>query len=174
MPKVGDKLIYFAEFAQKKLDSSKFATIICETTALPLRDNLADVVFAGWSISEDNSRSFALPEQDKLLRVERAIGEMQRVTKKPNGLLVVLETLGFGHEEPTRTGSHYYRWLSEKFGFSFSWARSDYKWTGQTREQAWETVRFFYGKRVADFIKADYETKSWILLECTGIWWKIL
>ena len=132
---------------------------------MPVADNSADLVIAGWSFghatgwNQDNWREV----------IDRMTGEMIRIVK-PNGTAIILETMGTGKERPAPPSASlagYYRWLEQDKGFSYSWIRTDYKFS--SIHETDELTRFFFGDELANRIIDDELT---ILPECTGIWWK--
>jgi hypothetical protein len=91
---------------------------------------------------------------------------MRRVLR-PGGTIVVLETLGTGHETPQRLDSldAYFCYLEEG-GFSSTWIRTDYQFV--SLDEAEELTRFFFGEDLAAQVT---ERGQLTLPECTGIWW---
>ena len=91
---------------------------------------------------------------------------MRRVLR-PSGTIIVLETMGTGHEAPHPPDEllAYFAYL-EAQGFASTWIRTDYLF--ESLEEAEASARFFFGESLAKEVR----DKNWnILPECTGIWW---
>jgi hypothetical protein len=58
--------------------------------------------------------------------------------------------------------------LEREHGFQRTWVRTDYQFA--SGEEAVQQVEWFFGAELTDRVKAEH----WqIVLECTGIWWKV-
>lgn len=122
----------------------------------------ADLVVSGWSIAYDVCRpgfeparlAFLLARWNNMLR--------------PDGTILVIETLGTGAEMPTPPPRlvPYYTAL-ESAGFESSSIRTDYRFASLAEAES--LVRFFFGDALADRVAAGRLT---ILPECTGLWWR--
>jgi ubiquinone/menaquinone biosynthesis C-methylase UbiE len=156
------------EVAVTRLEKSgvrNWHVAVADHRHLPLAGRVADVVLAGWSLCylvawEDGS----WPDQ-----VGRALAEMKRVLR-PGGTIVLLETLGTGHETPRPPDAlvPYYAFL-EGQGFSSTWVRTDYAFASLA--EAASLTRFFFGQALAEQVV----DRKWVILpECTGIWWLAL
>ncbi|NJL56820.1 hypothetical protein HC928_17975, partial [bacterium] len=78
------------------------------------------------------------------------LAEMVRVTR-PDGTLIILETLGTGSEIPTPPTAGldaYYAWLEETHGFTRTWIRTDYEFASVG--EAEHLTRFFFGDVLAE------------------------
>jgi ubiquinone/menaquinone biosynthesis C-methylase UbiE len=130
---------------------------------LPLRENAVDVVVSGWSLCYLVAWEPDGPWREAL---REALGEMGRVLRT-GGTIILLETLGTGHETPQRSGwlDAYFRFLEEN-GFSSTWIRTDYRFASP--DEAEELTRFFFGDELAAQV---LERGQLVLPECTGIWW---
>ncbi|KIL34180.1 hypothetical protein SD71_21170 [Cohnella kolymensis] len=151
-----------SKLSQMKLTNWK--TTVADLRQLPLEDQSMDIVMAGWSIcylASSNNEDWS----DNLTRV---LNEVNRVLK-PNGTVIVLETLGTGNErpEPPDFLQSYFTRLEQDFGFKHKAIRTDYQF--DSVEQAEALCRDFFGDSLGDWIS---KTKTATIPECTGIWWR--
>jgi ubiquinone/menaquinone biosynthesis C-methylase UbiE len=150
-----------AKLARDGLDN--WRSEVADNRSLPVADRSADVALSGWSLG------YLVGEHPERWREEldKALDEMQRVLR-PGGTIVILETLGTGHETPhppTQGLADYYAYLEAR-GFSSTWIRTDYRFASLGEAEA--LVRFFFGDELA----AQVRENKWVILpECTGIWW---
>jgi ubiquinone/menaquinone biosynthesis C-methylase UbiE len=151
--------------AAAKLQSSRFSHVqlaVADHRALPVGSENADVAIAGWSLC------YLVAGHPRTWRRElsRGLGEVRRVLR-PGGTILLLETLGTGHERPHRAGllGEYYALLEEE-GFASTWIRTDYRFASLLEAEA--LVRFFFGDHLAARV---VERASVDLPECTGLWW---
>jgi ubiquinone/menaquinone biosynthesis C-methylase UbiE len=142
---------------------SNWGVQVADHRRLPLRDGSADLAVSGWSVSY---LAVWNPERG-VAELDKWLAEMKRVLR-PNGTLILFESLGTGNESPIRlehVGSTY-RWLDAN-GFRNKWIRTDYKFA--SIEEAVELSRFFFGDELADNVQRNH----WVVLpECTGVWWR--
>jgi ubiquinone/menaquinone biosynthesis C-methylase UbiE len=131
---------------------------------IPMDDGTADVAISGWSMC------YLVVGNDVTWQSEldQGLTEMQRVVH-PGGMLIIVETLGTGHETPVPPDSlkAYFDYL-EKKGFQQTWIRTDYLF--QDNAEANTLTRFFFGDEMVDKIRND--ERGVVLPECTGIWWR--
>ena len=135
---------------------------VADHRSLPVDDCTADLVIAGWSVCYLVTRQGGGWQE----ALQGALGEMRRVLR-PGGTIVLLETLGTGHDapHPPDTLADYYDYL-EVVDFASTWIRTDYHF--QSLAEAEELVRFFFGQELAALVVE----RNWVILpECTGVWW---
>lgn len=147
-----------------QMNLKNWKTSVSDLRQLPLEDHSFDIVMAGWSIcylASSNNNEWS----DNLSQV---LNEIIRVLR-PNGTIIILETLGTGNEQPAPPDflQSYYTKLEQEYGFKHKAIRTDYEF--DSVEQAEEVCRDFFGDSLADRIK---EEKMRIVPECTGIWWR--
>lgn len=138
---------------------------VADNRALPVRDGVADIVLSGWSVG------YLAAERRTGWRTDlhRVLREVERIAR-PGGVVLLLETLGTGHEIPTPPENlRVYFDLLEKEGFASTSIRTDYSF--DSIEEAEELTRFFFGDTLADRVVCENLV---VLPECTGIWWKRL
>ncbi len=144
---------------------SNWQVDVADHRQLPVPDHSADLVVSGWSVAY---LAVWYPEtwRDEL---EKWMNEMKRVLK-PNGQIILFESLGTGNETPTPLEHlvNYYPWLDEA-GFHNKWIRTDYQF--ESVEEAADLAGFFFGEDMANRVR---EKRSAILPECTGVWWKTI
>ncbi|MFN8528112.1 MAG: class I SAM-dependent methyltransferase [Anaerolineae bacterium] len=138
-----------------------------ENRALPVEAASADLVIAGWSFGH------ATEWQADRWRDEigAAIHEMRRVIR-PNGAMIIIETLGTGALQPNPPNqalANYYAYLENEHGFTRHAIATDYKFA--SLDEADHLVRFFFGDALADSVQRE----KWVTLpEWTGVWSKRL
>lgn len=134
--------------------------VAADARALPLADASVDVAIAGWVFG--HFRHW-MPEGWQA-EVDAALAEMRRVTRA-GGAVVVIETLGTGHETPrTHEALDAYFAHLEARGFARSWIRTDYQFPDA--EAAARVLGAFFG---ADFA-ARVRRENWARVpECTGL-----
>lgn len=132
---------------------------------LALPSKWADIVTAGWAIG--HLRSWF--QNDWQSQIGGVILEMLRVVK-PDGTLIILETLGTGSLEPAPPSAElgeYYAWLEDHWGFTRQAIRTDYLF--DSLETAVQRTEFFFGAGLSEAIREH----GWARLpEWTGMWVK--
>ena len=162
---ISEHMLDFAETKLDKLNLNNWKLTVADNREIPLSDSCADLVISGWSIGYFASWENTDWKKD----TKKAVREMERMLK-PGGVILIIETLGTGHEqpiEPTKELADYYSYLENELGFSRSWIRTDYKFSSV--EDAEKTVRFFFGDELGDYLR---ENKTAVLPECTGVWFR--
>ena len=154
------------EIAAEKLGDDglqNWSVAAADHRALPVADRAADVAISGWSIV------YLVVWNESAWEAELAKGldEMRRILR-PGGSIVILETLGTGHESPHLPDNlvEYISYLEQQ-GFEHAWIRTDYRF--DSLEEAKDIIDFFYGEAMLKEISNGDEVT---LPECTGIWWK--
>ncbi len=139
---------------------------VADNAHIPLPDNCADMTIEGWSFG--HLRGWHPDSwQEKL---DTNLSEMERLLR-PNGTMILLETLGTGYESPHRFPEldELFLHLETTHQFQHTWIRTDYQFA--SLDEAEQLTRFFFGDELAQQVRQH----SWIILpECTGIWWKAL
>lgn len=151
--------------ASTKLKPSGFSLVlaVADNPNLPAASQCADLVIAGWSFGHIPSW-YPQSWREELGRV---VGEMKRLLR-PGGTAVIIETLGTGQttpQPPTERLAGYYRVLEEEYGFASTWIRTDYQF--QSLVEAESLLTFFFGPEMIGRV----DPQSFILPECTGLWW---
>lgn len=130
---------------------------------LPLRDDCAAVVTAGWAIGH----FCGWYGHEWRRHVEQALREMLRVAR-PGADILILETLGTGYLQaaaPNEQLAAYYRLLEETWEFERYETPTDYQFSSV--EEAVEAMRFFFG----DALVQEIQRRRWSRVpEWTGIW----
>ncbi|MGA7193696.1 MAG: class I SAM-dependent methyltransferase [Anaerolineales bacterium] len=129
---------------------------------LPLKARSADLIVSGWSVSY-------VATWNPLRWREEAnawFDEARRVLR-PNGYIILFESLGTGNESPQRLPhlENFYHWLDEVV-FKNKWIRTDYQF--ESPKEASNIAGFFFGDEMKQQIINKQLT---ILPECTGVWW---
>lgn len=157
--------------AREQLDLAGFTKLVSLAAAdnryLPIAAETADLAIVGWSLGHFTGWH----PDDWRNQIGQSLAEMKRVLR-PGGAVIILETLGTGHEmpqPPTPALAAYHDWLENEHGFSAIWIRTDYRFASVGEAVA--LTRFFFGDNLAGRIHRDNLT---ILPECTGIWWRMV
>jgi ubiquinone/menaquinone biosynthesis C-methylase UbiE len=138
---------------------------VADHRQLPVPDHSVDLIVSGWSVA------YLAVWNPETHRDELAnwMNETKRVLK-PGGHIILFESLGTGNETPVRLEHlrDYYPWLDEA-GFQNKWIRTDYRF--ESLAEAVDLAGFFFGEEMAKQVR---ESRSVILPECTGVWWKVV
>ncbi len=143
------------------------ALAVADNAALPLPAACADLAVEGWSFGHATSW---FPDTWRE-RIGAMLAEMRRVLH-PDGLMIVIETLGTGVESPqppTAALAAFHAWLVGEHGFACTWVRTDYRFESPAEAEA--LTRFFFGDDLAGRVARE---RLAVLPECTGIWWRHL
>jgi ubiquinone/menaquinone biosynthesis C-methylase UbiE len=136
--------------------------IQADIRALPLPAASSDVVMAGWAIGH-----FTGWVSDWKTEAARCLAEMRRAAK-PNGALIIMETMGTGVLQPgapNPTLAEYYGWLENEHGFRRHVIATDYDFGSVAR--AAELCGAFFGEEMVERVRAN----GWARVpEFTGIW----
>ncbi|WP_409343055.1 class I SAM-dependent methyltransferase [Paenibacillus sp. MBLB4367] len=145
---------------------NNWRTVTGDHRSLPLPDRSADLIVSGWSVCYI-ANSDVSGWRDHLAQT---IAEIKRVLR-PNGTIVLFETLGTGTETPQAPDilRGYYDALKREYGFSHTWIRTDYQF--EDGKEAEELTRFFFGNALADRVAAGEFRKAGFVPEWAGVWW---
>ncbi|GAA4838441.1 hypothetical protein GCM10023310_15280 [Paenibacillus vulneris] len=138
-------------------------TIAADHRSLPLADDSVDFIIAGWTVCYLTNADVP----DAMGNLRKILAEMRRVLR-PNGTILILETMGTGEEQPNPPEflKAYYDALVQDYGFNHKWIRTDY--TFENLQQAEQLAGFFFGDAMAKRVVE----RNWIQLpECAGMWW---
>lgn len=136
---------------------------VADNHSLPLASHWADAAIEGWSFGHATGW---YPDRWRD-EVSASLAEMRRVTR-PGGVMILLETLGTGTEQPAPPNAalaELYTWLENERGFIRQTVRTDYQF--ESVDEADRLTRFFFGDALADRIRRENLTR---LPENTGIW----
>lgn len=127
---------------------------------LPLASATYDVVVAGWVFGHFRHWMPDGWQQE----VSKALEEMRRIVK-PGGRIIIIETLGTGHETPRFHAplEEYFSFL-EGEGFTRSWIRTDYLF--ESVDDAADVLETFFGEAMGETVRAAGSAR---VPECTGI-----
>lgn len=142
-------------------------TMEADHRKLPIPNSSIDLVVSGWSICYLASSDHIEWETN----LNDVLTELYRILK-PNGTIVIIETMGTGTENPDPPSflKSYYSLLEEKYGFEHKWIRMDYQFESIT--EAIKNTEFFFGEDLVSKIeKNNWDTT---IPECAGVWWKHL
>ncbi len=154
---------HMLEILTKRLEHPAFYAV-ADNHAMPIPSEFADLTIAGWSFGH----AVGWYPDSWGEHIQQMVSEMRRIVR-PNGTMIIIETLGTGYTMPTPPHeglADYYAHLKE-LGFVRRWVRSDYRF--DTVEQAESLIRFFFGDELANHVR---DNQLLIVPECTGIWWK--
>lgn len=141
--------------------------IQADNHAVPIADKIADAVLEGWSFGH----MLSWYPSDWPRYLQQALTDAERVLK-PEGVIILIETLGTGAESPNPPNDDLallYQVFEAQYGFQRRWVRTDYRF--DTVDRAVTLTRFFFGDELAQSVA---ERGSLILPECTGIWHKVV
>lgn len=156
---ISPHMVAYAHQKLKKRGLNNVQFTVADNRKIPLEDNCADIILAGWTIG------YFSFEEDYKDKIDQCMKEMERLLKK-NGTIIIIETLGTGNEEPVEYDNLriFFEYI-EEIGFRRKWVRTDYKF--DSVEEAASLFKIFFGKDSAEEIRKN---NSIIIPECTGIW----
>ena len=149
----------------RKANRSHWLASVADNRQLPVSDGVADVSIAGWSFGHFTGWYPSTWQ----VEIEQAIEQLRRVLR-PDGVMIIIETLGTGHESPLAPSdalAAYYQLLEQDYGFSSTWIRMDFRFESSVEAAA--LLGFFFGDELADHVVRASLT---VLPECTGLWWR--
>ena len=154
---------------------------VADLRSLPIADESVDLVVVGWAVSylksdhEEWNHADGTSSGPWREEVDAALAEFERICR-PGGTVVILETHGTAVYKPQRLGSWLYAYLRQA-GLQEALVRTDYLFPN--KRDALETLRFFFGKGVANRARAllaevddDDTGLPCIVPEFTGVWWR--
>lgn len=147
-----------------EISQNHWSACLASHNALPFASDGADIILAGWSFCY--SAIHAGPEWRRSLA--SALSQVERLLK-PDGKLILIESLGTGYETPHPPDVliNYLNYLNDH-GFESSWIRTDYCF--KNLSEAVELTRFFFGDQPMPM----QQTNTGVIVpECTGLWWKV-
>ena len=139
---------------------------VADNRTLPLASGSADLVVAGWTLGH----LVGWHPQTWRREIGRSLAEMQRIARRPGGVVIILETLGTGRSAPSPPNeglAAYYACLQDEWGFDSTWIRTDYRFA--SLREAERLTRFFFGDELAERVVRE---ELVVLPECTGVWWR--
>ena len=156
-------MLDFGKKQLSQLDESNWHVSLADHRALPLANQIADVILSGWSF-----HGVAIDYQKGWQKtLEQALHEISRVIR-PGGMVILIESLGTGYETPHTPEIlvDYLNYLNS-VGFDSHWIRTDYLFEDKTIAR--DLTSFFFGDDPLPMWQTDTGV---IVPECTGLWWK--
>jgi len=162
---IAPRMLQLANKKLMNLGLNNYVAAAGDHRALPLSNQIADLVVSGWSIcylADWFPASWKAELDEAFLEIERIV--------RPGGFILLIETQGTGYSSP-HPPPHlrdYFEYLNRS-GFTFTWIRTDYQFANLN--EAVSMTDYFFGEDLAK-IAAE---KEWVILpECTGLWVKSL
>ncbi|WP_195574068.1 class I SAM-dependent methyltransferase [Paenibacillus sp. 1001270B_150601_E10] len=146
------------------LGLDNWKTQLADHRQLPLQDQCADLVTAGWSICY----LAAADRPDWEHSLQLVMNEIHRILR-PDGTVIIIETMGTGTTEPSPPSflQPYYHALEHQYGFASSLVRTDYQFANV--EEAFSYISFFFGDELAEQLLTQQLAT---VMEWAGIWWR--
>lgn len=145
--------------------AGRWSLVQSDARRLPLSDDWADVVLAGWSLGHMTGW---YPDSWRT-KIGAAVSEMERICR-PGGVLCIAETMTTGATTaapPSPVLAEYYQWLEGMWGFERTVLPTDFAYGSV--EEAVEKMGFFFGEELTEKIR----DKGWqVVPEWTGLWVK--
>ncbi|MBR2569707.1 MAG: class I SAM-dependent methyltransferase [Paenibacillus sp.] len=147
-----------------KLGLSNWQVQQADHRQLPLSDNSADLITAGWTLCY-----LAADDQPDWARnLELMMSEIQRVLRQ-DGTVLIFETMGTltSRPEPPAFLKAYYHALELEYRFVSRAIRLDYQFASVDEAEA--CAEFFFGSELARRIRNEQLTT---VQEWAGMWWR--
>ncbi|MBI4951839.1 MAG: class I SAM-dependent methyltransferase [Myxococcales bacterium] len=148
----------------REVAAGKLLLLEADARELALAPGSFDCAVAGWCFG--HFRHW-MPD-DWRSEVGRALDAVERALV-PGGHLVVVETLGTGHETPRSHAAldEYFAWLEQERGLARRTLRTDYAFASLA--QALEVLGAFFPAELVLRVRARGAAR---VPECTGLWWR--
>jgi ubiquinone/menaquinone biosynthesis C-methylase UbiE len=129
----------------QKTGLSNWRALVADHRKLPVEDQSANLIVSGWSICYLGSSNVEGWKEN----IHQVMSEIKRVLR-PGGTAIIIENFGTGSETPNPPGflKNYFDLLENKYGFTHTWIRTNYKF--ESIEEAERLTRFFFGDTIAD------------------------
>ena len=162
-----DRSIHMIDAAKKNLDQylSKIEFVVKDNFSLKELAVKADIFVEGWAFGHA-----VCDMPDKVEEISEVFIKQASYLVKPEGKIILIETLGTGNEEPKPPAvplEKFYTLLENKYGFVRKVIRTDYLF--ETADEASRILGFFFGEEMKELaIKRGNKRFP----ECSGIWIK--
>lgn len=158
-----DGSAHMIDGARARLADASIRWGVADNAALPEPDREADGAVAGWTIGHVTGFH---PDAWQA-HARAALAEMRRVVR-PGGVLVVIETLGTGQDQPAPPNERLaalYAMLEGELGFDRRTIDTSYAFADAA--EAERVLGFFFGERMATLVRARGAA---VVPEWTGVW----
>mmetsp|Transcript_113010 Transcript_113010/g.225027 ORF Transcript_113010/g.225027 Transcript_113010/m.225027 type:complete len:261 (-) Transcript_113010:4-786(-) len=156
---------HMVAIAQKLTPVPNVCYAVSEHARIPLASQSTDLVVEGWAFLHTVS---SRPDTWRSI-LAKYLDEVSRVLR-PGGMIVLVETLGTGHKEPTPTEKQrqFSDWLMQEHDFKHTSIRTDYEFP--SIPDAIRICSSFFKEEVLERVRA---CESSVVPECTGIWCRV-